>query len=187
MMGTTEPLAAPGWYPDPEQVATQRYWDGEHWTDQRAPLASPVPATAPSPFTSRSVLGGLGGLVAAVGVFLPQLDSETSLHIAHNSVIGNEALAGIFTLLLAAAAASAAYRTRNDPAHYTTLVILGGLLITAAIYSGTGDRLALETTGPASFGDHALKATPGIGIWVIGIGGVLIAAAGLVRGDRPKA
>lgn len=28
----------PGWYPDPEQAQTQRFWDGEKWTDQRAPL-----------------------------------------------------------------------------------------------------------------------------------------------------
>jgi hypothetical protein len=26
-----------GWYPDPEQANTQRYWDGSQWTDQRAP------------------------------------------------------------------------------------------------------------------------------------------------------
>ena len=32
------PLA--GWYSDPEQPQTQRYWDGMRWTDQRAPLAS---------------------------------------------------------------------------------------------------------------------------------------------------
>jgi hypothetical protein len=30
-----------GWYPDPSQTATQRYWDGRSWTEQRAPLAEP--------------------------------------------------------------------------------------------------------------------------------------------------
>lgn len=34
-----------GWYPDPTQVDIQRYWDGEHWTNQRAP----APAAAASP------------------------------------------------------------------------------------------------------------------------------------------
>jgi len=28
---------SPGWYPDPEQPDTQRYWDGREWTQQRAP------------------------------------------------------------------------------------------------------------------------------------------------------
>ncbi|MGI9621396.1 MAG: DUF4190 domain-containing protein [Acidimicrobiales bacterium] len=35
------PPAGPGrgWYPDPSQTATQRYWDGAAWTDQTAPIA----------------------------------------------------------------------------------------------------------------------------------------------------
>lgn len=28
-----------GWYPDPTQAETQRYWTGAEWTEQRAPLA----------------------------------------------------------------------------------------------------------------------------------------------------
>jgi hypothetical protein len=33
----TTPKAAAGWYADPSMVDTQRYWDGERWTDYRAP------------------------------------------------------------------------------------------------------------------------------------------------------
>lgn len=29
---------AAGWYPDPEQPGQQRYWDGQQWTEHRAPL-----------------------------------------------------------------------------------------------------------------------------------------------------
>jgi Protein of unknown function (DUF2510) len=32
-------LPPPGWYADPEQPETDRYWDGQAWTDRRAPLA----------------------------------------------------------------------------------------------------------------------------------------------------
>ena len=32
-----------GWYEDPEQSRTWRYWDGLAWTDDRAPMGSPPP------------------------------------------------------------------------------------------------------------------------------------------------
>jgi hypothetical protein len=34
----------PGWYPDPNDAATQRYWDGTDWTENRAPGASQAAA-----------------------------------------------------------------------------------------------------------------------------------------------
>jgi signal peptidase I len=37
------PEADPGWYPDPSQVDTVRFWDGSEWTDQRAPMQTPSP------------------------------------------------------------------------------------------------------------------------------------------------
>lgn len=30
---------AAGWYPDPQQPGQQRYWDGNAWTEHRAPSA----------------------------------------------------------------------------------------------------------------------------------------------------
>jgi Protein of unknown function (DUF2510) len=38
-----QPDVPAGWYPDPEQAQTQRYWDGSDWTDQRAPLPPSKP------------------------------------------------------------------------------------------------------------------------------------------------
>jgi hypothetical protein len=34
-------MPPPGWYDDPEQSWTWRYWDGAHWTDHRAPMWVP--------------------------------------------------------------------------------------------------------------------------------------------------
>lgn len=34
-----EQLPPAGWYPDPSQAQTQRYWTGSEWTEQRAPAA----------------------------------------------------------------------------------------------------------------------------------------------------
>ena len=41
-----------GWYDDPEQPGQQRYWDGNAWTEHRAPgtaAPTPPPAAAPAP------------------------------------------------------------------------------------------------------------------------------------------
>lgn len=36
---------APGWYPDPNDPATQRYWDGSQWTEHTAPVSGEVSAS----------------------------------------------------------------------------------------------------------------------------------------------
>ncbi len=37
----TTGAAPPGWYPDPQQLGQQRYFDGGQWTEHRAPLPMP--------------------------------------------------------------------------------------------------------------------------------------------------
>lgn len=54
-----------GWYPDPEQAETLRYWTGVNWTDQRVPTYNrAIPARAPREVWLAYVLllliGGLG-------------------------------------------------------------------------------------------------------------------------------
>lgn len=41
-------LPAAGWYPDPEDASQQRYWDGQQWTDHRAPAAGSGEPSWPS-------------------------------------------------------------------------------------------------------------------------------------------
>ncbi len=45
------PMPPSGWYDDPEQRWTWRYWDGARWTDHRSPMWVP-PAHDPSSFSS---------------------------------------------------------------------------------------------------------------------------------------
>ena len=73
----------PGWYPDPEPPATQRYWDGKSWTDQRAPLPT---SRAPS-VSLEFGLTCLGAAIAIIGTFLPRVESTTFLRIAENTLV----------------------------------------------------------------------------------------------------
>lgn len=65
------PMPNAGWYDDPEQPWTWRYWDGAHWTDHRAPMWVP-PARDPMSFSvwfERAVAVGKVA-VRRVGVLL---------------------------------------------------------------------------------------------------------------------
>ncbi len=69
-----------GWYPDPEAQGQQRYWDGEAWTEHRAPLAQPQPPSAyPSafptakqkkPFWRRTWVLVTAGVIVVLGVII---------------------------------------------------------------------------------------------------------------------
>ncbi len=78
MVGPTSPPLMPpsGWYPDPQQAWTWRYWDGAGWTDHRAPRLMP-PGRDPFSFsawfeesftTFKAVARRVGLLIAAVWV-----------------------------------------------------------------------------------------------------------------------
>lgn len=54
----TQPVPA-GWYPDPENPAQQRYWDGAAWTQSVAPVTPPQPAVQP-PSTSAHAAAAIG-------------------------------------------------------------------------------------------------------------------------------
>ncbi len=40
---TATPDPQPGWYPDPSDPSRQRYFDGNAWTENYAPLGAPTP------------------------------------------------------------------------------------------------------------------------------------------------
>ena len=39
-------LPPPGWYRDPRDPTSQRYWDGERWTEDRVPATLPAAGAA---------------------------------------------------------------------------------------------------------------------------------------------
>jgi Domain of unknown function (DUF4352)/Protein of unknown function (DUF2510) len=46
---TTPPPTPAGWFPDPEQAGTLRYWDGAAWTEHRSPAPEAAAPAAPEP------------------------------------------------------------------------------------------------------------------------------------------
>jgi hypothetical protein len=70
--GRPQQLPPPGWYPDPNDPSTQRYWDGSQWTDSRAPGAAVAPARSTNgKAIAALVLGitwicGIGSILALV-------------------------------------------------------------------------------------------------------------------------
>jgi hypothetical protein len=43
----------PGWYPDPEGKPSERYWDGESWSEQTRPF--PYLQNRPAPQSPKNV------------------------------------------------------------------------------------------------------------------------------------
>ena len=190
-MNAQAPPAKPGWYPDPDQPETQRYWDGNEWTDQRAPARSSGISGIQLPVA----LALIGAAIAVIATFLPQIEaSEVTTEIKDNSLVQNGD--GIFILIAAVAGGIAAYTGRDGPRRRALIPILAGLLILViAIYDGTGDRLQLTGTNTEDLNlTDALDAlageqgSPGIGIYAAGLGGALLALGGfLLRRDVPSA
>lgn len=67
-----------GWYPDPESVEGQRYWDGAKWTDQKV---APGPRELPPPSPTASSGGALfefeshvQGINAKVAIFADRIE-----------------------------------------------------------------------------------------------------------------
>ncbi len=64
---TTPATPAPGWYADPEHPGSQRYWDGNAWTQHRAPAAAPaivVQAVPGNPAAVAALVLGICGFLA---------------------------------------------------------------------------------------------------------------------------
>lgn len=192
MATETQERGAPGWYPDPEQAQTVRYWDGAAWTEQRAP-AQPSTTETVNWSAAVGIAIALAGAVAAIiGVFLAYADSRSFSRIVDNSVIHQTE--GKIILGLAVVAVLAVYRNRQGKGWSVSVALVGIAILGLAILMGTN----MEELGPANsqaveaLGLHpwelAERASPGVGIYVCGVGGLLVLVGGwLLAGDRKRA
>jgi uncharacterized protein DUF2510 len=172
------PARGAGWYQDPEREHTLRYWDGDGWTDDRAPdvpVARQGSDGEGKPMMEGGnavavLLAGLGAVIAVVGVFLPIADTESSLHIAKNSLIQHWEGPVVICIAIAGLVAALFPRTR------LLALLAGGSLVGVAVIAGTD--LPIEYRNEFS---RALAgdASPGAGVWTVGAGGALLALSGL--------
>ncbi|MBW9215728.1 DUF2510 domain-containing protein [Mumia sp. zg.B53] len=70
-------MADPGWYPDPQSPAGQRYWDGGSWTDYARALPPPAPRKR-RPNIFALILASVLGLAAVSGVINQFVESTPS-------------------------------------------------------------------------------------------------------------
>lgn len=169
----TEKKAAAGWYADADISDGERYWDGNAWTDKRRTKAEQ--AAEPTNRTGLLV-AAVGIAVAAVSVFLPHLETDTFQTIVDNTMIQNGLGWGI--LIVGAFASIGLYRRWTSGGRGPSILVFGLLTIAYAVFAGTGDRVQLESTGPLAVSSLRDTASPGIGIYVAGIGGLIMALGG---------
>lgn len=129
-------------------------------------------------------LAGAGLML--LGVFLPWAESSSFARIEENTVI--QSGYGAFWVVWSVVIVSGIFGSRRSDKVVWSVFGFGLVGIAVAIYSGTGDRLLLESvagfSGPGTRG--TVQASPGIGIYATGIGSALVAAGGwlLAQEDR---
>lgn len=170
------------WYPDPDVPGGLRYWNGTSWTEHRQPPPPPLSSEPGSAAQRNEVtlalgIGALGALIAIAGTFLPRAESTNVLtQIAENTLIQTGDGTGVGIIITALIGFGALYTKRDTGEQSLGAVIAGIVLVALAFYAGTGDRLELTSLAPGV--NATEQASPGTGIWAVGVGGLLLALAG---------
>jgi hypothetical protein len=123
----------------------------------------------------RLLLGLLGAIAAVIGTFLPHAESASLLHIAHNTLISTGD--GLIVIVLALGGGGAAIRDASKSSLSWSLIVIGVVLAGLGVLEAQPDQLKVVN----GLGQE-VEATAGPGVWAVGIGGGLIALAGLARG-----
>lgn len=79
---SNEQRPAPGWYPHPSMAQTQRYWDGEQWSDQVAPAPAPAPQPTSTLKIARGAAIGLLAVIAALWLVTSAASSDDAADCA---------------------------------------------------------------------------------------------------------
>jgi hypothetical protein len=116
-----------------------------------------------------------GAALAVIAVFLPRVESTTFAKVQENSLI--QSGDGWLFIIAAVLVTAAIYRAYQQRRKTMAPIIIGVFVIGLAIYNGTGDRM--ELAGSSLLGETISEtATPGVGIYAAGAGGLLMTLGG---------
>lgn len=183
--GDARPAPDPGWYPDPDQPQTVRYWDGNDWTDQRAPDTDSTKTVAkegsiPGSLMTLLVMSGIGALAALIGMFLPAAEGPMGIPIQDNSMAQSGSWAVFVPLLFAIlATVDIVFTQRPSTGRLIWLFLTGAWVLGMAIRFG--NNLPFEPLN--RFSAQVIEQNPlsvGIGVYAVGAGGVLISIAAIL-------
>jgi hypothetical protein len=157
-----------GWYPEPGRPGSQRYWDGDRWTEHRAPIAGAKQPRQAMRLTNPWGLwtGIAGGVLAAIG-------SGGTWIVAGGETWGGLSRDGVLTVILAIAAIVILALANTKRWALITTGILGGLCVLIGIVD-VGD-----ISNRAD--EYGIDAHAGWGLWLtlLSGGAIVIGAIGL--------
>jgi drug/metabolite transporter (DMT)-like permease len=177
-MRAAAPSAPAGWYPDPDQVQTQRFWDGTNWTDQRAPLTEGSTRSDDDYINvevTPAIVGVIAGIIVTiVAVFLPFVDTK-GVPVGSNTLIQNTE--GVVLLILAVTALLTLYRRLTGARWWWATAAIGLVMIAVVIYTAT--NLPELSVGSNPFLEQeTIKLSAGVGIYLAGLGAFLVTLGG---------
>lgn len=120
--------------------------------------------------------------LAVVSVFLPALETSVFSSIAKNTLI--QSGGGWLILGCTVGILGAVYRVYSTRTPTWAVLVLGLVILAAAIYHGTGDRTELESVAGNPFLQEkvTVKGSPAVGIYAAGAAGLLAMFAGYILG-----
>ncbi len=167
-----------GWKDDPEHPNQWRYWDGQQWTEDRAPKQIAPPPSSPQANQSTLPLWLLGAAALGVlGAFLPWAQAGP---FSVNGTDGD----GVITLILSVVLAVLGFKLRSRDDHQVSTgfkvacFILSAIITAVAIY----DIIDVESNAADVF----IETSAGIGLYLTAVAGVtgIVTAVRLKR--KPK-
>jgi hypothetical protein len=188
----------PGWYADPWQQASHRWWNGQQWTSDvrtqpAAGPATPPPIVASAQGTAAAAVSGspvvpwlfFGGAAAVVvGSLLPWAEVTAPFigTVTKSGTDGDGVLTLIGALVIAGLGFLAFGSRRSRGAIIGSLVVAGLIALVAVVdMVDVSSRIA-----DVEDQDLAVSASIGIGLWVVLLGAGVAIVGCVLRLTGPK-